>query len=56
MPVYIRFDNRGGSDAWCVERVEVRVDGANGQDHLFVSPALDGDDTLWLGREAGYQI
>lgn len=22
MPVYIRFDDRGGSDAWCVERVE----------------------------------
>ncbi|WP_329111637.1 hypothetical protein OG724_27550 [[Kitasatospora] papulosa] len=56
MSVYIRFDNRGGSDAWCVERVEVRADGASGAAPLFVSSALDGHATLWLGREADYHI
>jgi hypothetical protein len=55
-PVYIRFDQRGTEDAWCLERAEVRVSGAGGALHLLVAPLLDGDDTLWLSTQSGFQV
>ncbi|MCB5177941.1 hypothetical protein [Streptomyces antimicrobicus] len=55
-PVYIRFEPHPyDDDNWCLERAEVVVE-ASGKPLRLHAVALDGEATIWLGRESGHTV